>query len=235
MAELVRPYNYQSFQEPGPSPAPVSEDWMRPFEVADGVPDRLVESARDDARATGYAVGWAQGLRDAHARMAAEAAHLRARTDELEERRVADVTRGLRALEQAAADLERRAIPSVEHLEETVIEMAVAIAQAVLGHELRRRNDRVIIQAMARILALVPSNEPVILRLAPEDHATLAVHEVIATLSTTRTITIVAAPELSPGDVVATCAATEIDARVGPALDRIRAVLSNDVEERRAS
>jgi flagellar assembly protein FliH len=237
LADPARPYNYQSFQEPVRPAAPPTGEWLHPFEVGAGVPDRLVESARDDARAAGYAMGWAQGARDAHARMMAEAAHLRARTDELEERRVADVSRGLRALEQAANDLEQRSVPAIEHLEETVIEMAVAIAQAVLGHELRRRNDRVIIQAMARILALVPSNEPVTLRLAPEDHATLAVHEVIATLSPTRQITIVAAPELAPGDVVATCAATEIDARVAPALERIREVLSRSdgFEERRVS
>ncbi len=212
---------------------------MHPFEVGAGVPDRLVESARDDARAD--RVCRRAGLRVCAMRTPAwppKRPHLRARADELEERRVADVSRGLRALEQAATDLEQRAIPSIEHLEETVIEMAVAIAQAVLGHELRRRNDRVIIQAMARILALVPSNEPVTLRLAPEDHATLAVHEVIATLSPTRQITIVAAPELAPGDVVATCAATEIDARVAPALERIREVLEPQrrrIEERRVS
>jgi flagellar assembly protein FliH len=236
LAEPARPFNYETLSARAEPRELESVEWMRPFEVTSGVPDRLVESAREDARATGYAVGWAQGMRDAYARMAEEAAQIRDRATELEDHRVAEVARGLRALDRAAADLEKRTIPSIEHLEDTVIDMAVAIAQAVLGHELRRRSDRVIIQAMARILALVPSNEPVTLRLAPEDHAALAVHEAIETLSSTRTINIVAAPELAPGDVVATCAATEIDARVEPALERIRELLSSSgIEDRRAS
>lgn len=183
-------------------------------------------------------MGWAQGTRDAYTRLTEEVARIREHAAELEERRASDVARALRALDQAAKELEQRATPSIEHLEDTVIDMAVAIAQAVLGHELRRRNDRVIIQAMARILALVPTNEPVTLRLAPEDHATLAVHEVIESLSIARSITVVAAPELKPGDVIATCAATEIDARVEPALDRIRELLGSSgepFEDRRAS
>jgi flagellar assembly protein FliH len=234
LAEPARVYTYQSFHD---EPlAPVTEEWLRPFEVSAGVPDRMVESARAEARATGYAVGWAQGMRDAYSRMAEEAGRIRERAEELEANRIADVERGLRALDRAADDLEKRAIPTIEHLEETVIEMAVTIAQAVLGHELRRRSDRVIIQAMARILALVPSNEPVQVRLSPEDYASLAVNEVIDSLASSRQISIVASAELAPGDVVATCAATEIDARVGPALTRIREVLgASDTIERRAS
>jgi flagellar assembly protein FliH len=40
-----------------------------------------------------------------------------------------------------------------------------------------------------------------------------------------RPITLVDDPSLKPGDAVAVCDATTIDARLGPALERVREVL----------
>jgi len=74
LADLTRPFTFRSFSDPTESSEPANGEWLHPFEIASGVPDRLVESARDDARATGYAVGWAQGMRAAYSRMADEAA-----------------------------------------------------------------------------------------------------------------------------------------------------------------
>jgi flagellar assembly protein FliH len=206
--------------------------WLANFAVNPGVPERLVEEARAEARSAGYLTGWGQGMRDATERMAAEAHEVHRRTEQIEADRIAAITRGLRAIDAAAAELEQRAVPTLEHLEETVIEMAVTIAQAVLGHELRRRSDRVIIQAMARILVLVPANEPVTVRLSPQDHESLSVADVVNSFASTRVISIVAAPELEPGDVVASSGATEIDGRIGPALDRIRAILGTEPDRR---
>jgi flagellar assembly protein FliH len=232
-ASLARPYAYDPVRQ---SSAPA--EWLPAFEVDAGLPAPVLESARSQAQAAGYATGWAQGVREAKAQMAADAESARLRAEQTEAQRVAAITRGLGALDRAVTELERRALPTVEQIEDTVVEMAVAIAEAVLGHELRRRNDRVVIQAMARILALAPANEDVTIRLSPQDHAALQAAEVVAGFGSNRTISLIAAPELSPGDAVAICGATEIDGRIQPALQRLRELLGADddgVVERRAA
>ncbi len=229
---LARPFAYEEVRDRTPT------EWQPAFELSSRVtvPESMIEPARAEAQAAGYAAGWAQGVSDARASMLADVEQARVRAAEIEQQRVAAVTRGLTALDRAVSEFESRAVPTVERIEDTVVEMAVAIAEAVLGHELRRRNDRMIITALARILELAPANEAVTVRLSPEDHEVLNASDAMASLGSARRIELVVAPELSPGDAIAVCGATEIDGRIQPALERIRDVLaSDDVRERRAA
>ena len=97
---------------------------------------------------------------------------------------------------------------------------------------------------LAHALSLVPEREDVQIRLHPADHAALVADAAVATQAATRSVTLIADASLQPGDAVARCGATEIDARItagiarvaggaGPvtsALDRIRTSLDGAVD-----
>jgi flagellar assembly protein FliH len=78
---------------------------------------------------------------------------------------------------------------------------------------------------MARALALAPSGRPVTVHLHPADHATVTGGQPGPVEIEGRSVTLLADPTLQPGDAVAECDATIIDARIAPALARAREVL----------
>jgi flagellar assembly protein FliH len=91
----------------------------------------------------------------------------------------------------------------------------------VLGHQARAA-DEPGREAIARALALAPEGRPVTVRLNSDDWMTIGMDEVVID---GRKVTLVDDPSLSRGDAVAQCDATTIDARLGPALQRVREVL----------
>jgi flagellar assembly protein FliH len=81
-------------------------------------------------------------------------------------------------------------------------------------------------EALARALALAPEQRPVTVRLNPTDRMTIGLPDGTTELVMDgRTITIQDDRSLKPGDSVAVCDATTVDARLGPALERVREVL----------
>jgi flagellar assembly protein FliH len=192
------------------------------FEVGTsvGVPDTLLAQARAAANAAGYAAGWAHGMRMAEQRAAAAAERSRAEAEQAHADQRAAVARGLAALHAAADALERQAVPGAEQLEALLLEAGHGIAEALVGHALRDDETRAP-AALARVLALAPAGEPVTVRLSPADHAIVAAHFVPAD----RAVTIVADPELEPGDAVAVSGATEVESRIRAGLHRIREAL----------
>jgi flagellar assembly protein FliH len=188
------------------------------------IPQSMIDSARDAARAAGYAEGWASGTQAARAQALSEAEVAR-----IERMRAATALRlkghtALESVERAATALERRAVAGAEQLEDLILSAALQIAEAVVGHALR--DDAVRGRAaLARVLALAPDREPVEVRLHPEDHELLTAGEDYAAGSD-RTITLVADPRLQPGDAVALCGATEIDARISEGIARVRQALN---------
>ncbi|WP_433610111.1 FliH/SctL family protein [Dactylosporangium sp. CA-139114] len=185
------------------------------------IPPELLARWRGEAEATGYAAGWAQGLREAReeaARTAAVVAQQAAQTAEAQRQRI---ERALLGLGQAATALEGRAVPAAHDIEEQIVATAFAIAEAVLSRELRTATEPGR-EALARALALAPSASPVTVRLNPADRLTIGETELVMD---GRTVTLVDDPGLRSGDAIALCDATTVDARLGPALDRVREVL----------
>ncbi|UWP81513.1 flagellar assembly protein FliH [Dactylosporangium fulvum] len=185
------------------------------------LPPDLVARMRAEAEAVGYAAGWAQGRREAQASAAAEAERMATEAAEVAEMHRRRVDRALKALGAAAEALEHRAVPAAHDIEAQIVESAFALAEAVLGRELRTAAEPGR-EALTRALALAPAASPVTVRLNPADRLTIGRTELVMD---GRTVTLVEDPALQPGDAVAVCEATTIDARLGPALERVREVL----------
>lgn len=188
------------------------------------VPAALLDLARAEATAAGYSAGWAQGVREAREQMAADVAAAQERTRRFDAERDEAMQKALHALDRAAADLEVRAIPSAEQCEDVLLAFAGELAEALLQRELR--NDTAGPDALARVLALAPVNEPITVRLSPADHAAVTSDATSPHLNSQREIALEIDPQLQPGDAVAICAATVIDGRLREGLARVRAVLA---------
>lgn len=184
--------------------------------------DALAAAARQDARAEGYAVGWAQGRRAAEEAAQREAAAAAAERAEFATRSQASLLSALRALTAAADALESRAVVPAAELSAAVVAGAFELAQALLGRELALATDPGM-DAIRRALTLAPENRPVTARLHPDD-ASVARAE-LATADLGREVLIVADPTVERGGAVVDCDATRVDAQLGPALERVREVL----------
>ncbi|MBT8226107.1 MAG: flagellar assembly protein, partial [Dactylosporangium sp.] len=138
----------------------------------------------------------------------------------------AQMTQAVQALAAAATRLDQRATPDLAELEQTIVIAAFALAESIVGRELTTATDPGA-DAIARALAAVPSGGRVTVRLSPQDLATVAETEGLAGELAIggRDVTVLADPALAPGDAMAECDATTVDARVLPAIARMREVL----------
>lgn len=170
----------------------------------------LVEEALEEGYRMGYDAGFQAGLEDSAAAV-----------QERERARDEQVRTAIAALLGAAEDLRHRETTARTALEDQIVAAAFAIAETIVGHELRHAEQRGR-DALARALALTPEDGLVTARLHPDDLATVGDVE---TLAPGRALEIVADPTLSPGDCLLDVEACRIDARIGTALDRVREVL----------
>jgi len=186
-------------------------------------PTELSERVRETARATGYAEGWSQGQHAAQHAARAIAVQQAARVQQAELAREAALRQALGAVAGAASRLERHAAVDLAALENLVLRAAVELAETLLGRELVA-TDSAGLDALRRAIALVPPDGPVTVLVNPEDYRVLTggqepeceqVHQ-------GRRVTLRPDPGLAPGDAVAECAATTVDARLSSALDRVR-------------
>jgi flagellar assembly protein FliH len=99
---------------------------------------------------------------------------------------------------------------------------AFTLAEAVVGRELALAVNPGR-DAVARALALSPDGVELTLRLNPDDAAVLDADS----LPAGRAVTVIADATLAAGDCVADAGWSHIDARIGTALDRVRAVLED--------
>jgi flagellar assembly protein FliH len=176
-----------------------------------------VDAAVAEGRERGYEAGWAVGheeaLAEARARATAEAADLR--------HRLATV---LATAEQELQQVLTRAAADGAAVVDHAAEVALAIAEAVVGHEVTTRPDRAA-DAARRALAHAPDGVEVTLRLHPDDADLLDV----ASLPRGDRLTVVGDPALAPGDCVAEAGWTTVDARVAAAVQRARTALLGEV------
>ncbi len=188
-------------------------------------PPELLAQVRAEAEAAGYAAGWAQGRREAQQAGRAQADRDAQAVEDVMAAQAVQVDRAIGGIVAAARELERRAIPTVLDIENTIADTALMVAEAVVGREVRTAaypgRD-----ALARALALAPEQRPVTVRLNPADRMSIGLSDGTTELVMDgHPITLLDDPSLRPGDAVATCDATTIDARLGPALERVREVL----------
>lgn len=196
---------------PAPEPSAIDLSVVRSRAARELVVDpQLVEDAVEEGYRMGYDAGLQAGLDDSATAIA-----------EREAARAERVRAAVSALTSAAEDLRQREATARAHIEDQVVAAAFAIAEAIVGHELRHAEQRGR-DALARALALTPDHGLVTARLNPEDLATVGE---TGALAPGRTIELVGDASLAPGDCVIEVEACRIDARIGAALDRVREVL----------
>lgn len=163
------------------------------------------------ARQEGYADGWQRGLEEGRAAGQAEAMR--------EFREL--LAPALAALDAARAQLLARDAVALTEIEGQVTALAVHVAEAVVGRELAAV-DGGVLDAVQRALQLAPERGAVLLRLHPAD---VELVEATPGVVPGRDVTLVADPAVERGGCVVDVGACRIDAQVGPALARVRAVL----------
>ncbi len=226
--EITRPWSpaelstAESVREPEPTVPGLSL-----FEVAGeaGIPDSMLEPARRAAQASGYAAGWATGVRAGRSTVEQDAAREQVVREAVEQGHRDQVTAAIAAVHRAADQLDARAVPTAEIIEDLIIRVAYDLAESLVGAMLR--DDRLRGQAaVRRVLALAPADEPVTVALHPHDHAVLVEDGADAAIASgRRVVTLVADPSVAPGDAVATAGAMTVEGRLDAALARARQAL----------
>ncbi len=179
----------------------------------------IAERSRDAARAQGFAAGWAEGRRVARDQVAdAERqhserleAHLRAQ--------VAHQQSVTAALEAAVARCTETARATAEQISGQAVELALQIAEAVLGRELAVAADPGA-DALRRALVAVEPEVAVVVRMHPADRDALD-----PAVLAGRPSSVVADPAVRRGDAVVETESTVVDATLTAALARVREVL----------
>lgn len=178
---------------------------------------RVAEQARDAARAQGYAVGWAQGRREA-AEAAASSADIEVRRHRREEeRRQAEHLEAIAALAAAAAELKAATDRAVAQIEAQAVDLAWNLTRTVLEHEVRGTEAA---DVVARVLALAPQGRLARVRLNP-DHAA---DPALAAL-TEHGVQCVGDPSMGRADALVHVDDQVFDLRIETALERVREVL----------
>jgi flagellar assembly protein FliH len=170
------------------------------------------------ATAEGYREGYQQGLNQGRAEGLAAA---RAAGTEQRQRLVA-VTE---ALSRAAEEMNRRDLAAADSIGTQVVDLAFRLAEAVLARELAVATSPGR-DAIARALAFAPTSHEAVVRLHPDD--ALVVGD-LGALEAGRHVTVVSDAGVERGGCVLETGEARVDAQLGAALARARAVLEDEV------
>lgn len=177
--------------------------------------------AAQAASASGFAAGYAEGLR-----AAADAAQVeRQERDQRDaEHLVAQhqrLTSALGALARATTELQCRSIDTADATADRLLDLAVDLAEAVVGRRLGDAREFAA-AAVDRALAAADRAEIVAVRLHPDDLRTL-----VGTDSSAATTTrLIADGDLDRGDAVVEVEHGWIDARISTAFERARSIIA---------
>lgn len=124
-----------------------------------------------------------------------------------------------RSMHLAAQQLRALDAETLADVQHQVIALAVALAETIIGREVRAFDD-VANEAAERALALVPDRGPVVLRVNPADRASIAEH--VQAVQRPDEVTVVADPSIGRGGCTAQVGALLVDATVEAAIERLR-------------
>ncbi len=189
-----------------PPLAPVNAEERR-LEMAE-----LIGKKRNAGFSEGYALGM-QLAADEVAEVMAD--HERSR-DRFE--------RATLALQNASEQLGRRDAIALGEIECDVVAMALALAEEVIGHELRSTAAPVL-DAIARGVRLLPDRSVPIVRVHPEDLETTRSSISAGIEGWNGSVEVVADATIEPGGCVLEVGACRIDAQISTAVARMRAAL----------
>ncbi|MGY1820357.1 FliH/SctL family protein [Geodermatophilus sp. SYSU D00079] len=199
-------------------PAPTN----RPsFRLGDVYAEELAR-LRAHAHREGYAAGHAEGVQAAGAVVAEAERAAEARLAEVQarwERRMVSATAALGA---AVTQLEEAAVPVADDVRDSVISIVLTLVEDLLCRELAIA-DSPALDAVRRALTLCPADAPTVVRLHPDDLAELPV-EALAELPAT--VRVVGDLSVERAGAVAETGPSRVDAQLGTALERVRAVLA---------
>ena len=187
---------------------------------------QVASGVREAARAEGYAVGWASGLRAATEQVRAAATEAEAARQAASDAQTLAVRAALHAVDGAAHSLEERAVTPAGELRDAVLQAAFELTETLLGRELVTATEPGM-DAFRRALDLLPAGRPVTMRLNPADAS--VVRQVVAEMppgELGRDVLVVADPSVEPAGCVAECDAMRVDAQLSTALERVRKVIS---------
>ena len=171
---------------------------------------QLLAAWREEGRAEGFDAGYAEGLKAARADLAAREA---ARQEQL--------SHAVAVLLQATGAFQARETTALQHVADQATRLGFGIAETVIGRELAVAADPGH-AAVARALALAPEQGALSIRLHPDDAASLSG---LADLVGDREVDVVADPSVQPGGCVLSSGATQVDAQIDTALERVREIL----------
>ena len=214
-------------------PAPLTHRFGTSVRLADPVLEGALEATRVHVRraatADGYAAGHAAGMRAGQARADKAAAATAAAAAQAAAVTAAKVDIALGALRAAADALEAAVLPTLQGAEDIVLRTAVELAEALLARELTLTTAAGLdagLDAVGRALASVPGSAPVTVRLSPADLAALDLAKAaVLPAAAGRRLEFVKDFSVERGGAIAECDAVQIDAQLGAAMARIRAVL----------
>lgn len=190
----------------------------------------------------GHAAGYAAGLRAAQAETAALHARLEAEHTARLAALQAETVRRVQVLDAATNAMLSQVAPVLRDAEESLVDAALDLAEAVVGHVVRSgRRDAAAgtgdgLEArratgaeatVRRALASVDATVAVAVRLSPGDAARVA--------DLALPVPVVADPALHDGDAVVDLPDGLLDARIGSALDRARVALGRATDRPEAS
>lgn len=187
--------------------------------VTESVLGPLAERTRAAARAEGYAAGWAEGRRVAAATAQRETAERRAELDDLRATAAERQDLALAALAAALDRAERELRDRQADLGIAAVDLVLELVETFLGRELELAREPGL-DAVRRAVAAVETDVRIVVRLHPDDLATLH-----PGATPDPRVTLVADPSLRRGDAVAETEDRVVDATVSAALARVRAAV----------
>lgn len=193
-----------------------------------GEPPVDLRGETEQARARGYADGYAEGVRRARGEAADQAAIAERHRRELAEKYLHERGSALRGLGAARDALDLRAEGLREIAVDEIERLALELAEAILGVELSEP-ARAAAHAVHRAIAEVPVERWTRVLLSEQDARTVEADDDLRDL--TDGIEIVGSSAVDPGGAVIEIEDGAVDTRIADALRRVQAALRPDVEQ----
>lgn len=194
--------------------------------LVDPLIEQLVAEAQEKARQEGYAAGHAAGFETGREEglelMATQQRALRAEDAAERAGRLERLTQLLSSVEDAVVGALDYQAPRVEEMRDTIADMAVEIAESLVGHHLQVE-DCAAKDALLRALSQVPRRTTLTVRMHPADVA--LVEDITGDITEWHIARLVPDLEVDRGDAYAEADNLEVEASLTGAMERVRKVL----------